>query len=202
MKATNRRKVKSVTADGSFEAADAHERAKDFLAEADMDRMLEAAKKGRYGIRDHLLVLMMYRHGLRVSEAIALKLNDVNLAQARLWVKRLKNSLSVEHPIAGDELRAIKRYLATRDDKLPWLFISERGQPFTRYAVNYLIGAIAREAGLPGVHPHTLRHSCGYYLADRGTDLRTMQDYRGHRDPRHTVHYTRVSGRRFEGLWK
>ena len=121
---------------------------------------------------------------------------------ARLWVERLKNSLSVEHPIAGDELRAIKRYLATRDDKLPWLFVSERGQPMTRQAVNYLIGAAAKVAGLKNVHPHTLRHSCGYYLADRGTDLRTMQDYLGHRDPRHTVHYTRVSGRRFEGLWK
>jgi site-specific recombinase XerD len=69
-------------------------------------------------------------------------------------------------------------------------------------AVNYLIGAMAADAGLQGVHPHTLRHSCGYYLADRGTDLRTMQDYLGHRDPRHTVHYTRVSGRRFAGLWK
>jgi integrase len=56
-----------------------------------------------------------------------------------------------------------------------------------------------KSAGLQGVHPHTLRHSCGYYLANRGTDLRTMQDYLGHRDPRHTVHYTRVAGRRFEG---
>jgi site-specific recombinase XerD len=202
MQATNRRRVKSVAADGSFQTADAHERAKDFLAEAEMDRMLEAAKKGRHGIRDHLLVLMMYRHGLRVSEAIALRRQDVNLAQARLWVERLKNSLSVEHPIAGDELRAIKRYLATREDKLPWLFVSERGQPLTRHAVNYLIGAIATAVDLPNVHPHTLRHSCGYYLADKGTDLRTMQDYLGHRDPRHTVHYTRVSGRRFEGLWK
>jgi hypothetical protein len=45
-------------------------------------------------------------------------------------------------------------------------------------------------------------HSCGYYLADKGTDLRTMQDYLGHRDPRHTVHYTRIAGSRFEGLWK
>jgi site-specific recombinase XerD len=202
MKATNRRKVKSVAADGSFQAADAHERAKDFLAEVEMDKLLEAAKKGRWGIRDNLLVLMMYRHGLRVSEAIALKKSDVNLANARLWVERRKGGLSVEQPIAGDELRAIKRYLAARQDKLPWLFISERGQPFTRYAVNYLIGAIANEAGLAGVHPHTLRHSCGYYLADRGTDLRTIQDYLGHRDPRHTVHYTRIAGRRFEGLWK
>ena len=123
-------------------------------------------------------------------------------AHARIWVERLKNSLSVEHPIAGDELRAIKRYLATREDKLPWLFISERGQPLTRQAVNYLIRQAAESAGLEGVHPHTLRHSCGYYLADKWTDLRTIQDYLGHRDPRHTVHYTRVSGRRFEGLWK
>ena len=139
---------------------------------------------------------------MRVSEAITLSRDQVNLAHARLWVERLKNSLSVEHPIAGDELRAIKRYIATREDKLPWLFVSERGQPMTRQAVNYLVGSAAKAAGLKNVHPHTLRHSCGYYLADRGTDLRTMQDYLGHRDPRHTVHYTRVSGRRFEALGK
>jgi type 1 fimbriae regulatory protein FimB len=125
----------------------------------------------------------------------------VNLKQARLWVGRLKNGLSVEHPIAGDELRAIKRYLGLRKDRLPWLFISERDQPLSRKSVFYLVRAAAERADLTGVHPHTLRHSCGYYLADRGTDLRTMQDYLGHRDPRHTVRYTRIAGRRFEGLW-
>jgi len=52
------------------------------------------------------------------------------------------------------------------------------------------------------VHPHTLRHSCGYHLANQGSDLRTIQDYLGHRDPKHTVHYTRIAGQRFEGLWK
>src|ERR671913_526860 len=123
------------------------------------------------------------------------------LARPRLGVRRLKGGLSVEQRIAGDELRAIRRYLATRADALPWLFVSERGQPLTRQAVNHLVVVAAERAGLAGVHPHTLRHSCGFALADRGHDLRLIQDYLGHRDPRHTVLYTRTAGRRFEGLW-
>ena len=98
---------------------------------------------------------------------------------------RLKRSLSVEHPIAGDELRAIKRYLATRKDSLPWLFVSERQAQLTRQAINYIVRLAGEKAKLGRVWPHMLGHSCGYYLADQGTDLRTMQDY-----PKHTAHYT------------
>jgi type 1 fimbriae regulatory protein FimB len=192
------RNVKSTAAT----ATDAHERGKDFLSDSEIAVLLGAAKTGRHGVRDHLLILAMFRHGLRVSEAIGLRRDEVDLDHARLWIRRLKNGLAVEHPIAGDELRAIKRYLATRTDSLPWLFVSEREQPLTRQSVNYLIGMAARRAELPPVHPHMLRHSCGFYLANRGYDLRLIQDYLGHRDPKHTVHYTRVAGSRFEGLWR
>jgi integrase len=191
------RNVKS----GRAAAADAHERAKDFLTEAEVAALLDAAKAARHGVRDHLLALMMYRHGLRVSEAIDLRRGEVDLDRARLWVRRLKNGLSVEQPIAGDELRAIKRHLATRSDALPWLFVSERGQPLTRQSVNYLLAAAAARAGLPPVRPHMLRHSCGFYLANKGYDLRLIQDYLGHREPKHTAHYTRTAAYRFEGLW-
>lgn len=193
-------KPRNVKSDGQA-AADAHERRQDYLSPPDMERLLTSAKKGRHGIRDQLLLMMMYRHGLRVSEATALRRADVDLSQARIWVSRLKNGLSVEQPVSGDELRALRRWLAKRNDALPWLFISERQQPLTRQAVNYIVATAGDRAGLGHVNPHMLRHSCGFALANRGHDLRLIQDYLGHRDPRHTAHYTRTAARRFDDLW-
>jgi site-specific recombinase XerD len=86
--------------------------------------------------------------------------------------------------------------------RCPGSVLSERKQPLTRQSVNYLIATAAERAELSAVHPHTLHHSCGYYLANRGYDLRLIQDYLGHRDPKHAAHYTRVAGSRFEGLWR
>ncbi len=144
------RSVKSAPGQGAAGAADGHERAKDFLTAAELAALLEAAKAGRHGVRDHLLLMMMFRHGLRVSEAVSLRLDELDLDRSMLWVHRLKGGLSVQQPIAGDELCAVRRYLAVRRGELPWRFLSERGQPLTRQAVSYLVGLAAERAGLPG----------------------------------------------------
>lgn len=193
----NRRNVKSL----KNSTTNAHEKKKDFLSDTEMELFLKASKKSRYPQRNYILLLMMYRHGLRVSEAINLKLDDVNLKESRIWISRLKQGLSVEHPIDGKELRALKRYLNKREDNLPWLFVSERNLPLTRQNIHYIVKTAAKKAKLNNVHPHTLRHSCGFYLANKGYDLRLIQDYLGHRDPKHTARYTRVVSKRFENLW-
>jgi type 1 fimbriae regulatory protein FimB len=179
---------------------------KDFLTEGEMKRLLDAAKGGRYSARDHLMLLMTYRHGLRVSELIDLRLKDLDLDTSRLYVRRKKGSLSTHQPIEGDELRALRAWLRERslrsDARSPYLFLSERG-PFTRQAVNYIVSQAGERARLPfSVHPHMLRHSTGFYLANKGFDTRLIQDYLGHRNIAHTVKYTRTAAGRFEGLWR
>lgn len=193
---------RNVQSKQNIDAVDQHEREKDYFTESEIDALLKAAKKSRYGTRDNLIILMMYRHGLRVSELINIRKSDLNLKQSRIFVNRIKNGLSVDQPMDGEELRAIKRYLKTRDDKLPWLFLSERKQPLVRKSINYIIGRSAKKAGLEKGTPHMLRHSCGYYLANKGFSTRLIQDYLGHRDIKHTAHYTRTAANRFEGLWR
>jgi type 1 fimbriae regulatory protein FimB len=179
---------------------------KDFLTEGEMKRLLDAAKGGRYGQRDYLMLLMAFRHGLRVSELIDLRLKDLDLDTSRLFVRRKKGSLSTHQPIEGDELRALRAWLRERslrpDARSPYLFLSERG-PFTRQAINYITLSAGERAKLPfRVHPHMLRHSTGFYLANKGFDTRLIQDYLGHRNIAHTVKYTRTAAGRFEGLWR
>ena len=188
-----------------MEAEAVDPRHKNFLNEGEAQSFIAAARKGRHGVRDYAMALLTYRHGLRVSELIGLQTASVDWSACRLFVRRSKGSLSTTQPMDADEVRALKAWVRVREKTAlvnsPFLFLSQRG-PFTRQAINYLFAGIGIRAGLPvHVHPHMLRHSCGYALANRGLDTRLIQDYLGHKDLRYTALYTRTAVTRFEGLW-
>ena len=195
-----RRTVKSAGAVGPI---DAHERTRNYLTEDEFLALLEGTKGSRYRWRNAAMLMLTFYHGLRASELCHLRWQDVDLSHGRIWIHRLKGSLSTEQPLLTQELRTLTRYLKQRGDSpRPWLFLSERGEQFTRYSINYLVRAASERAGLGlAVYPHMLRHGCGYALANRGYDVRLIQDYLGHRDPKHTMRYTRTAASRFEDLW-
>jgi integrase len=190
-----RRNVKSAV------TVDNHERSRDFLTQSEMDALLLAAKKGRFGTRDYSMFLLAFRHGLRASELIGLRKSDIDLEAGRIWVNRKKRGLSTSQPLSGDEIRGLKGYLKTRYDDLPWIFLSSQGTAMSRQNFHYLVVECGHRAGLGEIHPHMLRHSCGHVLADKGMDTRLLQDWLGHRDIRHTAWYSRTSAARFEGVW-
>jgi type 1 fimbriae regulatory protein FimB len=176
------------------------------LTSAEVDKLIAAVKGTRHAARDRCLLLLMFRHGLRVSEACGLHLSQVDTESRLLHVKRLKDGLSTTHPLRGDELRAIKAWLADRARMKPdtdAFFISERRSPLSRKTAWLMIRDYGRLAGLPvEAHPHMLRHACGFALADQGADTRLIQDYLGHRNIQHTVRYTATNPARFERLWR
>lgn len=180
------------------------------LSGREFERLLEAVKGSRNEVRDRCLVLLMFRHGLRVSEACGLVLEQVDIESRVLHVARLKGGLSTTHPLRGDEIRAIKAWLVERSRmKAPGkalgrsFFLSEQRKPLHRSTVNLALRKYGEKAKLPvAIHPHMLRHTCGFALADQGADTRLIQDYLGHRNIQHTVRYTTTNPVRFEKLWR
>ncbi len=178
-------------------------RSREYLTPDEVDALLAAAKAAkRHGARDHALVLLMFRHGLRVSEAVSLRWDQVDLKAGLLHVNRLKNGVPSTHPLRGPELRAL-RQLRRDWPESAYLFVSERGGPMTASNVRKLIARAGLEAKLPfPVHPHMLRHACGYKLANEGHDTRALQHYLGHKNIAHTVRYTEMAPDRFKGFWR
>lgn len=158
--------------------------------------------------RDRCMLLMTYVHGLRVSELTGLRTSDVDLASKTLFIHRLKNGFSTIHPLLESEIPLLKKWLSLRNGRKvneshPWLFTSNKGSRLSRQWVYSLIKKYGEQADLPvPLHPHTLRHACGYSLADQGMDTRLIQDYLGHRNIRHTVHYTASNAERFSRAWQ
>jgi type 1 fimbriae regulatory protein FimB len=177
-------------------------RSREYLTEAEVDKLRKAARTiGRHGHRNDTMILIAYRHGLRVSELVNLRWEQVDLAQGILHVWRLKRGIASTHPMTGLEIRML-RQLHRQSKESPYVFTSERGGPMTAANVRKMAQKAGKLAGLgPHVHPHQWRHGAGYKLANDGQDTRAIQLYLGHKSINHTVRYTELSPLRFRHFW-
>ena len=178
-------------------------RTREYLTEAEVERLMETAKRNRWGHRDATMILVAYRHGLRASELVDLRWDQVDFRSASLHVRRTKRGTQSTHPIPGDELRALRKFQRDQEPKSFFVFTSERGAPFTTAGFARMIERVGAEAKFGfKAHPHMLRHACGYALANKGHDTRALQGYLGHKNIQHTVRYTELSPTRFKDFWR
>jgi integrase len=144
-------------------------RTREYLTEAEVARLIEAAKDNRYGHRDATMILMAYRHGLRVSELVDLRWDQIDFDAANLSVRRAKKGSPSTHPILGDELRALRRLNREQEPKSPFVFTSERGSPCTTAGFARMVERAGEAAKLSfKAHPHMLRHACGFRARQQG----------------------------------
>jgi integrase len=177
-------------------------RTREHLTEAEVEKLIEAAKSNRYGHRDATMLLIAFRHGLRAAELVGLRWDQVDFEGGVLHVARRKRGTPSTHPISGRELRALRR-LKRETQASPFVFVSERGSPFSVAGFQKLVARAGVAAGFRfQLHPHMLRHSCGFKLANDGVDTRSLQAYLGHRSIQHTVRYTELAPGRFKNFWQ
>jgi type 1 fimbriae regulatory protein FimB/type 1 fimbriae regulatory protein FimE len=175
-------------------------RPREYLTETEVERLIETARnRGRNGPRDAAAILLAYRHGLRASELCALKWSQIDLRHGKLHVNRAKGGIESVHSLHGPELRALRPLQGNS----PYVFITEAGTPVTTAWFLRMIQRTGKAARLPfPIHPHMLRHSTGYKLANQGEDTRSLAHYLGHRNLQSTARYTALAPDRFAKFWK
>jgi|JI10StandDraft_1071094.scaffolds.fasta_scaffold252249_1 site-specific recombinase XerD len=160
------------------------------------------------------MIRMMFRHGLRLREALDMKLEQIDIENGRIYIRRLKNGVDTFHYFHRDDLKYLRLWMQERTrilkkyaesiplDTACLFFFSSTGKRLSSDAVQKLLKTLGQKAGFSfRVHPHMLRHSCGYALANRMMDTRNLQDYLGHRNISQTVKYTASNPARFARVW-
>jgi integrase/recombinase XerD len=162
-----------------------------FLMQDELRRLFKVIRSKR----DKAIFLVAYRHGLRASEIGLLQQADVDVKQGRIAIHRLKGSISGVYPMQPDVLKAIRSYLRTRDDESPYLFLSKRRVPISRYTLHHLMQTYGEGAGLPVEKRkfHCLKHSIATHLLDAGADLAFVKDWLGHANIQNTTIYARLT---------
>src|SRR3954454_6980216 len=183
----------------------AERRQREYLTGEEVDRLIQAARDrlGRYGHRDSTMILIAYRHGLRVSELVSLRWDMIDLNQGHMHVSRLKQGRPSTHILRGSEIRALRRLHKQQVPPSPYVFTTARLTPMTAAGFRKQLARIGAAAEFPfPVHPHMLRHACGFKLAHDGHDTQGLQEWLGHRNIQHTTRYTELTTKRFKDFWQ
>jgi type 1 fimbriae regulatory protein FimB/type 1 fimbriae regulatory protein FimE len=178
-------------------------RTREHLTKQEVYKIAEAAKAlGRHRWRDYWCILFLFKHALRVSELCNLRWHDVDLDRATIFIRRAKAGDSCTQPLSGDELRALRRFKRATPHSA-WVFSTERSTPLSPRNVQLMVARAGEAAciGFP-VHPHMLRHACGYTLINNKVPVRAIQAYLGHKNLQTTVLYTRLDEQAFAGIDK
>jgi site-specific recombinase XerD len=167
------------------------ERVINFLTQDELRRLFKVI----HSKRDKAIFLVAYRHGLRASEVGLLQQADVDAKQGRISIHRLKGSISGVYPMQPDVMKAIRSYERTRADELPYLFISNRNVPISRFMLHHLMQTYGELAGLPEEKRkfHCLKHSIATHLLDAGANLAFVKDWLGHANIQNTTIYARLT---------
>src|SRR5262245_30424202 len=173
-------------------------RTREHRTEAEVERLIEATSSHR----DATMILLAFRHGLRASELVDLRWDQVDFQLGVLHVRRAKAGTPATHPLTGRELRALRR-LQRESGPSTHLFMSERKAPISIDGFQQMVERLSecRRLGIQAL-AQMLRHDCGLIMAIDGVDRGTIQEYLVHKDIRHTVRYTELSPVRFKGLWR
>ncbi len=168
-----------------------------FLNQAEVEQLLHAPDVStEIGLRDRAILELIYACGLRVSEAVDLRISDVNIDSGMLTCKG-KGSKTRKIPVGKSAVEWVKSYLALRRKreslKINNLFVSNQGKPINRQTVFLFIKEYAAKAGLEDVSPHTLRHSFATHLIQNSADIRSVQQLLGHADISTTQIYTHIT---------
>ena len=184
----------------------AERRPREYLTPEEVTLLIDTAKKrvgARTPHRDATMILMAYRHGLRASELCSVRWDMLDLAQGRFHVTRRKNGRPSVHLLRGTEIRDLRRLQREQVPQSIYVFTTERRGPMTPATFRKLLSMIGQAAELPfPVHPHMLRHACGFALANGRHDTRAIQEWLGHRNIQHTTRYTELTTHRFKDFWR
>ena len=177
-------------------------RSREYFFPEEIEILLEATRTSpRYGHRNYTLVLISFRHGLRVREAHELRWAQIDFTLKKIHINRVKRGQPSIHPLRSDEVIALHK-LKQESETHKYVFLSERHKPLSIRSMQYILETTGKRANFDfPVHFHMLRHSCGFYLANRGIDTRAIQDYLGHTNITHTVAYTKLVSTRFDDFF-